>query len=186
MESNPFPLQLRLRRSIHPENDLEEKNRNDVRRVRQAEEHNALGNMREGYRHENDALEERMSRHKKEILREVQHMISKQTQKIDREEEEEEENPEYEHEENHGMDRHERRVLRLIENLRNKETKEATQDLHRNHRNDERRAVQGMRENQKKDEDQIVRITREVSKKKVCPKCGQYPCVCGGSHGKHR
>lgn len=182
MESNPFPLQLRLRRSLNPQNENEEKNRNDVRRLRESEERSARQNMREGYRHDNDALEDRMSRHKKEILQEVQEMIARQKQKIHREEAAEESSSDYEHEKDHGMDRHERRVLRLIENLRNKEGKEATQDLRHNQREDERRAVRGMRENQRKDEDQIVRITREVANKKACPKCGQYPCVCGESH----
>lgn len=177
MERNPFPLQLRLRRSLSPKTDLEEKNRDDVRNLRQKEEKSALKHMNEGYAWDNKNVEERMERHKQEILSEVKTMLENQRKKIHQEEIDEESGKE--HEKDHGEYEHERKVLSLIEHLRNKERKNVEKDMEHSHKEDRRRAISGMRENQRKDEDQIVRITREVAKKKVCPKCGQYPCVCG-------
>lgn len=178
MNQNPFPLQLNLIRSLKPKTPFEEKNRDDVRSLRQQEEKSALKHMEQGYDWDNKNVEERMERHKQEILSEVKELLDQQRKKIHREEIEEEKHGK-EHEKDHGEYEHERKVLSLIESLRNKERKNVQKDMKNAHREDRRRAVTGMRENQRKDEDQIVRITREVARKKVCPKCGQYPCVCG-------
>lgn len=163
----PFPLQLRLVKA-DPATPLEHKVVKDVAKVRDEEEDDAVGRMRQQHHRYVRAVSDAMNDAAKDILSEVHGIESNFERKISREEKKEDrqgiKNHADAHEKNHGSSRHSQEVRNAIKDARSQEKKERVQEMGDWYKIKEQHAIQGMRQNKKKDMDQAVDIVREARK----------------------
>lgn len=167
--AQPFPLQMRLMKAT-AKNPMERKVRDDVAKVRDEEEDDAVKRMRQNHRRYVDAVSSAMNDAAKDILEQVRSVESDFGRKIAREERQEEsqgiKRHSEAHEKNHGANQHAGKIVNAIQAHRNKERKERLDDMDGWYKEKERYAVQGMRENKKKDINQVIGIVRNIKKDK--------------------
>ena len=163
----PFPLQLRLVKA-DPATPLERKVVKDVAKVRDEEEDDAVGRMRQQHHRYVRAVSDAMNDAAKDILSEVHGIESNFERKISREEKKEDRQGIKDHadahEKNHGSSRHSQEVRNAIKDARSQEKKERVQEMEDWYKIKEQHAIQGMRQNKKKDMNQAVDIVREARK----------------------
>lgn len=146
---------------LDPETSFEQKMRNEVRRVREAEERQALERIREGYRHARQGTMARMDQHTARLGRLANRMLAEKISEITEDERQEEESGKS-HPKDHGMKEFADKMLEFLADEREKERAHVNKDMDQGDKQDYERAKSGMEENQEKDERQIVELTRKI------------------------